>query len=101
MQPEFVSEPAALRGTVRWLSGSVSGLVAGHGESPTRVIWAVVAVVAAFAGAFAAADVSNALLFSCQAMVASADTSDVATWVQWAVAARSGTASSQGVHRVL
>lgn len=85
VRPEFVSDPKPARATARWLSGSLAGLVAGHGESPSRVVWSVVAVVAVFAGIFAIGDLANPLLFSCQSLVASADTSDSARWVQWAV----------------
>lgn len=80
---------------MRWLNGTLAGLVAGYGESPLRVVGAMLAVVMAFAMAYLALGVTgvstdplwlrvtNALLFSTQAMTASLDADVTRRWLRW------------------
>ncbi|MEA2118487.1 hypothetical protein [Halovibrio sp. HP20-50] len=93
--PSELTSPGIVLGTMRWLNGTLAGLVAGYGESPLRVVGAMLAVVMAFAMAYLALGVTgvstdplwlrvtNALLFSTQAMTASLDADVTRRWLRW------------------
>ncbi|WP_110668791.1 pentapeptide repeat-containing protein [Salinicola halophilus] len=91
-----LTRPGLALGSWRWLLGTSAGLIAGFGESPMRVILTTLAVMLAFAGLFALTDVAgqaadpawlkltDAVLFSAQAMTASLDANLHRRWVMWA-----------------
>lgn len=95
-EPSELTSPGIVLGTMRWLNGSLAGLVAGYGESPLRVVATILAVVVVFAmtylalgAAGASTDplwlrVADALLFSTQAMTASLDADVTQRWLRWA-----------------
>lgn len=95
-EPEM-TPPGLVSGTLSWMAGTIADLVAGFGESPLRVVATIFIVSLAFALLYLLTSVSgqagdplwlrvtDALLFSAQAMTASLDNNLNWRWLKWVV----------------